>query len=556
MSLLRRLVPLVFLVFPAVSGPALDFWDKTPDDLLATALVAAMSPGELASQVIMVAFPEPQPDAAIRQWAAEMGLGGIKFFGWNAASPESVATAVVTLQAESQRTRWRIPLLVATDQEGGWVRHIKGATSTSPGNLALGASRLPWDAWRTGQLLGTELREMGVNMNFAPSVDLYTNPDSTVIGPRSFSADPLEAGVLGAAFFRGLASVGVIATAKHFPGHGNTADDSHGKLPVLQDTLEVLTKRELVPYRLLIAEGLPAIMSGHLAFPKISGNDLPASLSPQLIEGLLRRDLGFRGVVITDDLLMEGARPGDLSISQAALQALMAGNDLLLISKPLSAQLEARHLLVATAASNPAVMDRLRESARRVLLLKLRQLKGPKAVPLNPTPAKLQLPTAGAAEYFLQSTARAATLLAGKDLPWSTAGPLLVVTPYEGALPALGLRFPAARALPYEYRFTGFDPDFRAALVARAPSEGRLVFVLAVPGAMAYLKALEPWKEKLAVISLLSPVYLREVPWVRNAVAVYGTNAAAFEVAAAVLAGDFAPRGVLPLKLSPVAEVP
>jgi beta-N-acetylhexosaminidase len=245
-----------------------------------------------------------------------------------------------------------------------------------------------------------------------------------------------------------------------------------------------------------------------------------------------------------------------MSIPQAALQALLAGNDLLLVSKPASAQVEARNLLIANEASNPVVLARLRESATRILLLKLRQLKGPNAVPLYPQADKMRLPAAGAPEFFLQSTARAATLIAGKDLPWTSTGSVLVVTPYEGAVAAMGLRFPATRALSYEYRFTGFDPNFLATLVSVAPSAGRLVFVLAVPGALAYLKALEPWKEKLAVISLLSPVYLRQVPWVRNAVAVYGTNSAAFEVATAVLAGDFTPRGVLPFRLTPPGDVP
>jgi len=539
---------LLWLYLPAV---ALDFWDKRPDAELAAELVAAMTPRELSSQVMMLAFPNSEPDAFILQWASSGPLGGVKFFGWNAGSPELVAQAVQTLQAASQKAKGRIPLLVATDQEGGWVRHIKGPTSTSPGNLALGSAGLPHDAWQTGWYLGTELRQMGVNMNFAPSVDLYINANTTVIGPRAFSSDPIQAGVLGAAFQRGLAEAGVIATAKHFPGHGNTPDDSHGRLPILNDTREVLLQRELVPYRMMIAEGLPAIMSGHLAFPLVSGNELPASLSPQLIDGLLRKDLGFSGVVITDDLLMDGARPENLTIPQAAVKALAAGNDLLLISKPASAQSETREGLVAKA-SDPAFLARLREAATRVVMLKLTYLKGKTAVPLEPEPARLTLPATGATEFFFQSTARAAVLMAGQDLPWKP-GPLLLVTPYPGATAAVGSRFPGTRSLEYEYRFSGFDPAFRDTLAAQAPTAARIVFVLAVPGGLAYLKALEPWKDRLAVISLLSPVYLREVPWVRNAVAVFGTNAAAFEVATAVLAGDFAPRGHLPLKFPGLA---
>ena len=541
------------LAFLCLSFPsdAVDFWDQRPDAELAAQLVAGMSPRELSSQVLMLAFPDSEPDSFILQWASSGPLGGVKFFGWNAGSPESVAKAVQTLQAASQRAKGRIPLLVATDQEGGWVRHIKGTTSTSPGNLALGSAGLPHDAWQTGWFLGTELRQLGVNMNFAPSVDLYINANTTVIGPRSFSSDPIQSGVLGAAFQRGLAEAGVIATAKHFPGHGNTPDDSHGRLPILNDTRDMLLKRELVPYRMMIAEGLPAIMSGHLAFPQVSGNELPASLSPELIGGLLRKDLGFSGVVITDDLLMDGARPDSMTIPQAAVKALAAGNDLLLISKPAAAQTETREELVAKAA-DPAFLARFREAATRVVRLKLAYLKGKGAIPLEPDPTRLKLPATGANEFFFQSTARAAVLMAGQDLPWKP-GPLLVVTPYQGATAAVGIRFPGTRSLEYEYRFSGYVSVFRDTLVEQARSASRIVFVLAVPGGVAYLKALEPWKDRLAVISLLSPVYLREVPWVRNAIAVFGTNPAAFEVATAALAGDFTPRGRLPLKFPGLA---
>ena len=525
---------------------ALDFWDAAPADQLARDLSQAMSLQELAAQVLMVAFPEPVPDVGLQNWVAGSSLGGIKFFGWNSGSPESVAAAVALLQEKSQKSRFRIPLLVATDQEGGWVRHIKGTTTTTPGNLALGSSGLPYDAFQTGRLLGGELRQMGVNMNFAPTVDLYLNPDSGVIGPRSFSQDPVQAGVLGSAFAKGLGSQGVLATAKHFPGHGNTPDDSHGRLPVLTETLAQLRARELVPYRMMIAEGLPAVMSGHLAFPNAFGENNPASLSAAFLQGVLREELGFRGLIVTDDLLMDGARPDNLTIAEAAGRALEAGNDLLLISKPVSSQHEAAARLVSLAAE-PAFREKLRSAAAVVLKTKLEALKGPRAVPLIPS-AKLVFPPPGTGDFVFQTTARSAVLLAGKDLPWKTEGDLLAITPYDGILTALSRHFPRTRELAYEYRFSGFDAATRDQIVSRVASSARSVFVLAVPGGLAYLKALEPYQDKLAVVSLLSPVLLRDVPWVRNAVAVFGTNQAAFEVAAAVLAGDFTPPGRLPVR--------
>lgn len=552
LTLRRFLSPLfgaVFGVLAALPATALDFWDPGDPAVLAGQLVDAMTVPELASQVLMLAFAEPVPDASILTWVEARSLGGVKFFGWNAGTPAQVAEASATLQAKSQRTRFRIPLLVATDQEGGWVRHIKGTTTSTPGNLSLGASGFPSDAWKTGNLIGYELRQMGINMNFAPSVDLFTNANAAVIGPRSFSQDPVQTGVLGMAFFRGLEAQGVIATAKHFPGHGNTPDDSHGRLPILHDDLETLQKRELVPYKMMIAEGLGAIMSGHIAFPEIAGNGLPASLSPELINGLLRKDLGFEGVVLTDDLYMEGARPSGWTIPMAAEKALEAGNDLLLISKPARAQFEAWDDLVNRAKRDPAFLAALKTAAHRIVLLKLKMLRGPQAVPLAPKAQRLSVPAPGAEAFVTNATARGATVVASGSLPWNVAdGAPLVVTPYDSAWRALVSRFPGATLLEYEYNFFGSDAATRDAIVARVAASKRTVFVLATPGNMTYLKALAPYREKVAVVSVLSPVYLKDVPWVKDAVAVYGTNPVAFDVAAATIAGEISPLGRVPFR--------
>lgn len=546
---MRRSLGFLFLAFSLFPAHALDFWDSAEPGPLAAELVGAMTVPELASQVLMLAFSDPIPDAAILTWVEARSLGGVKFFGWNAGTPLQVTEASALLQARSQRTRFRIPLLVATDQEGGWVRHIKGSTTSTPGNLSLGSSGLPSDSWKTGSLLGSELRQMGINMNFAPSVDLYTNPGAHVIGPRSFSQDPVQAGILGMAFFRGLESQGVIATAKHFPGHGNTADDSHGRLPVLQDDLATLQKRELIPYKMMIAEGLGAIMSGHIAFPEVSGNGLPASLSPELIQGLLRTDLGFNGVVLTDDLYMEGARPQGWTIAMAAEKALEAGNDLLLISKPARAQFEAWDTLIRRAQKDPVFLESLRTAARRVVELKLKHLKGPSAVPLKPQTRSLAVPAPGADSFVTSATARGAAVLASGSLPWKPAdGVPLVVTPYDAAWRALSTRFPKASLVEYEYDFFGYDKATRDTIVARVAGASRTVFVLATPGSLSYLKALAPYRDKVAVIAVLSPVYLKEVPWVKDAVAVFGTNAIAFDVAAATLAGEISPRGKVPFR--------
>ena len=171
------------------------------------------------------------------------------------------------MQRSAADTRLGIPLFIATDQEGGWVRHVKSKTSITPGNMAIGASGLPYDAYWSGYYIGQELKSIGINMNFAPTVDVYSNIDAHVIGPRAFSQDPLETAQLALAYFKGMEETGVVSTAKHFPGHGNAAEDSHGILPRIDISFDTLWERELLPYRYLIDRDLPTVMSGHLSLP-------------------------------------------------------------------------------------------------------------------------------------------------------------------------------------------------------------------------------------------------------------------------------------------------
>jgi beta-N-acetylhexosaminidase len=216
-----------------------------------------MSDEEVLGQVLMMSYPGDEPNALLLDWVERRCLGGVKVFGWNAEDSTKVAEAVGRMQGRALGSRLGIPLLVATDQEGGWIRHVKGATTVTPGNMAIGASGRPYDAYRSALIIGRELAALGVNMNFAPSVDLATKPKSYIIGPRAFSDDPQAVAVLGSAFVKGLADAGVIATAKHFPGHGGTEADSHGVLPVIRIDERTLWERELLPFRLLAAEGVP-----------------------------------------------------------------------------------------------------------------------------------------------------------------------------------------------------------------------------------------------------------------------------------------------------------
>ena len=342
---------------------------------------------------------------------------------------------------------------------------------------------------------------------------------------------------------------GVIPTAKHFPGHGNTSEDSHGGLPIIQDTWETLKNREMIPYKMLIREGLPAIMTGHLAFPQISGNLLPASLNPRLNRDLIRNKLGFQGVVITDDLFMVGAKPADWSETEPALRALSAGNDLLLLSQP--DQLEVKDFWAVTAKiqHDPSFKALVQQAVVRNLELKMKFLKGPTAPPLYPDSAHLALPNSEADKFFFSQAVRSIVLLKKGDLPWPReAGKgLLVITPYGEFFDAVKRHFPEAVKLEYNYHFFRYNDEFRDKVVQEAPKASRILILLATPGAYEYLKVLEPWKDKVAVVSVLSPAPLRKFPWVKTAIAAFGTDLDAFEAAVAVMDGQLHPTAKLPL---------
>ena len=388
---------------------------------------------------------------------------------------------------------------MATDQEGGWIRHIKGATTVTPGNMAIGASGRPYDAYRSANIIGKELLALGVNMDFAPSVDLATKPKSYIIGPRAFSDDPEVVAALGSAFARGLEDSGVIPTAKHFPGHGDTEEDSHGTLPVIRIDEKTLWDRELLPYRALAAEGIPAVMSGHLSFPLVSGDDSPASLSPYFMRFLLRDRIGFKGLAVTDDLVMNGAGEAAGSLSEAVVRALRAGNDLLMVSLLLGTDDPAWTRLLALYRQDPEFKARAREAATRVVETKLRYLKPLGKAALVPDLASLgsKVPDPGAAPFFAAMAYRSATLVAAGQIPFGRPGEgdprLLIAGPFKDFVEAVRECYPRTR----EFRFS-YEPEGRLLLpssrTSTEPSKARTRSSSASPTRRAWTSRNAPTK--------------------------------------------------------------
>lgn len=552
-----RYLKLLFLLmtFTAFSEE-IHFFSDLPQEELIPSLIDKMTDEELLGQVLMFSYDGDRVSPENLYWVRDKNLGGVKIFGWNARNLYNMVNTISTLQTHATESRLRIPLLIATDQEGGWVRHVKGNTSQTPGNLSLGATGNIHDSYETGRIIGEELRSLGINMNFAPTVDVYSNHKADVIGPRAFSSDPVETAMLSTAFYKGMDTTGVITTAKHFPGHGNADEDSHGTLPLIHGTVEDLFKVDLIPYEFLFKEDVPAVMMGHLGFPDITQNVEPASLSRYFVNDLLKEQMGFRGIVITDDLFMHGARLKGKTFAEECKQALMAGNDVLLVSKTATYHKQIWDRLLTDMKKEPELKNRIVEAVKRILRVKLKYLKGDNAVPLTPSvEAVNNLPAEGSEEFFMNQSARSVTVLKDKLVPFEnkTGESVLLIGQFNNFMNIGREFYPDAKRVYISYNpfFNPKKEDIERVLNSVEYFD-TVIFCMTNPSSMKILKELEDYKGRLIVFSLLTPVYLDEIPWVETALAVYGTGSDSIRAGFSVLYGSYEATGKLPVTMKTV----
>lgn len=288
-----------------------------------------LSLAQRVGQRMLVSFKGHEPPPWFVEMLARRHFGGVTLFrADNVRDPAQVRDLCAAVQ-EAAAASGQPPLLIGADQEGGTLLAIAG-TTRFPGNMALGATRSPELAEKAGFAVGRELAAMGINVNYAPVCDVQSNPSNPVVGTRSFGEDPALVGVLAAATVRGLQRAGVAATAKHFPGHGDTATDSHYGTPVLDYDLERLRQTELPPFAAAVEAGAKLVMTAHIALPRLAeGLEMPATLSAPVLQGLLRRELGFGGVIVSDALNMGAIEQGP-GLVVDTIAAAAAGVDLLM----------------------------------------------------------------------------------------------------------------------------------------------------------------------------------------------------------------------------------
>ncbi len=532
-----------------------DFWSDYPADELADFLVSKMSDEELLSQILMFGWAGAEPSDLLIQWVYERGLGSVKVFGWNTDNIKLVAKSVTELQKKAQGRSLKIPLFVATDQEGGWIRHVKGETSETPGNMAIGASGYPMDAYYSGYYISREIKALGINMNFAPTVDNYTNLKSTVIGPRSFGSNPEYVGQLGASFAAGSIDAGVIPTAKHFPGHGDTSLDSHGNLPQIDIDYKTLENRELIPFKYLIAEKIPAIMSGHLSFPQIMPNGEPASLSKVFLTDILRNRLGYEGLIITDDMMMNGATMYAGSLSHAFRLAIEAGNDIVISSTTARWNENLWTANLALMSSSTEFKQTVTKAARRVLLYKLNYFKNSNAAPLYPDPETLSnfIPDKDGQKFFLSQACRSITAYKkGTCLPLKPASDERILlagqTQFPDFFTEAKKRFSNCAEFKFDYEMGPNQADWMSNNIeSTARGYDTIIICVANERSAKIANRLQKTGKKVVIMSVLAPVPVLNFTWADTILLGYSYSPYTFEALFAALNGEYEPEGELPL---------
>ena len=510
--------------------------------------MAHMSLEQKVGQVMIGFFSGPVLSPELEHQLRELHLGGVILYSitGNIESSPQVAQLVSDMQ-RTAREAGNAPLFISIDQEGGRVTRISRGVTPFPGNMALGATGSLELAGEAARVMARELKLLGINMNFAPVLDVNSNPLNPIIGIRSFGSSPEEVARFGTAVVNSYNEEGVIATAKHFPGHGDTSLDSHLALPVVNRSLKQLEAVELLPFR-AAAKTVPAIMTAHIIVPDID-QTRPATLSSAAL-GLLRHELGFQGLIITDSMSM-AAIAKHWTKEEAAIQAFLAGVDILLYgadvdSKPHDQALV--HAALVKAVRDGRIPEsRLDESVRRVLMMKQRfSITGEE----QESSWKGQLASADHIAVAEQVARESLTLTRYKEalLPLTARVKIPIFWPEENK----------EKLAPLLTELPQLEPHYFPLRAAAAHREQARMIAAKSPVVLAgtyNLASQTEWKQlvnsldgsRTIVLAVRSPYDLMFLPDAAVCIAAYDDNYVTMTMLGKVLTGELAPRGRLPV---------
>ncbi|WP_433328741.1 glycoside hydrolase family 3 protein [Spirillospora sp. CA-294931] len=477
--------------------------------------VAEMSVREKVGQLFVPTFSGPS-DA--RAMIKKYHVGGFIYFPGNMRTPRQTAALSNALQQAS-----KTPLLIGVDEEQGIVTRTPFITRF-PGNMALGATRDPRDGREAARVTGAELRAVGINQDYAPVADVNVNPRNPVIGVRSFGSDPALVSRMLRAAIAGYQEAGVAATAKHFPGHGDTATDSHTGLPVIKHTRAQWDKLDAPPFKAAVAQNVDAIMSAHIVVPGLDRSGDPSTLSKTVLTGLLRGALRFQGVAVTDSLQMAGARKkyGD---GATAVRAVNAGADQLLMPPSLSTAYTA---VLKAAESGKIPRRRLDEAVSRILRMKEKRglFAGTRA---DPRRADAIVGAAAHRAAARRVAEHAVTLVRNQGGVLPAKGKKVFVTGPNASALASALRKNGVRVVP---SLGVADLAVLTTLDSGSATTGRVRSLASKP---------------VVVAALGRPYDLDRATKARAALATYSSGPAALAALGKVVAGGAKPTGKLPV---------
>ncbi len=504
----------------------------------------------LVGGLLCVGIPGPAVGPELAERLCALGAGGVVLFARNVTGPE--ATRALT-RALFEALGGDLPPAICIDQEGGRVARIP-SDPPLPSMLALGAADDPGLAERAGFVLGTTVRSVGANVDFAPVLDLALDARSTVVGTRALGDDPERVAALGAALVRGLARAGVAAVPKHFPGHGATAEDSHTALPVVLAGLETLRAREWLPFARAFAAGAPAVMTAHVLVPGLD-EVRPATLSARVLRDVLRDELGFTGVCFTDCLEM-AAVAARFGTARAAVLALGAGADALLVSHDLGLAEAARDAVVAAVRSGDIPLARVEEAAGRVERFR-RGLSSGAAIAAEPAHEE--------ADIAREIARRAITVVRG-TVVLDPQRPVTIVS-FEGAAddgiaqtavrrPSLNLALRRLRMRSELLRVPlAPEPEMLETLLDVVRGQPARALVVLTRRAHLHAAQIEAVAALLraapacVVVSMLEPFDVACFPQAPNVACCFGDEVTSVEALADVLGGSVATCGRLPVRL-------
>jgi beta-N-acetylhexosaminidase len=492
--------------------------------------------------------------ASFKEIIEKYHIGGVIYFNWsqNIGTPLDAAQVQDLsngLQNIAMDQKSKVPLFISTDQEGGIVARVTEPATVFPGNMALGATRSTNFAKKTGRIIGTELKSLGINMDFAPVLDVNVNPANPVIGVRSYSENPDLVSAIGTSEIGGIQSQNVLAAGKHFPGHGDTDVDSHYGLPIVKHDLKTLQEVDFKPFKAAIKSGVDAIMTAHIVVPALDSSGLPATLSKPIMTGVLRNQLGFKGLIVTDSLDMAGANV--LPADQVPVAAFNAGADILL--NPPDVTLAYNSILKAVK-SNVISKQRLDQSVERILLAKYK--RGIVKDPFTRKAALKNMGLPGSLTTAEKITENSITLLKNENnvLPLNKHQKVLVTGP-AAANSAVLASLLGDKGFDTAVISTNTSPTSEQ--TQNAINQAKRADVIVVPtynantnsAQQTFVQALKQTGKPVVDAAMRNPYDIMAFPDVNANILTYGNGDISTRALAKALAGEVNPVGRLPVTI-------